>query len=51
MSCTQLTHEERYQIYVLKKTGQNQAQIAEILDQPGAASEPRSEALPAESGP
>ena len=31
MSYTQLTHEERYQIYALKKTGQNQAQIAEVL--------------------
>ena len=39
MSYTQLTHEERYQIYALKKAGQNQAQIAEILGRnPGTIS-------------
>lgn len=29
---TQLTHEQRYQIQALLKTGQNQAQIATVLD-------------------
>ena len=31
MSYTQLTQEERYQIYALKKAGHNQAEIAEIV--------------------
>jgi IS30 family transposase len=31
MSYTQLTREQRYQIYALKKAGQNQTQIAEII--------------------
>ena len=29
---TQLTHEERYQIYVLKKAGKSQTEIAELLE-------------------
>jgi IS30 family transposase len=32
MSYTQLTHEERYQIYILKKAEYSQAQIAELLE-------------------
>lgn len=31
MSYTQLTQEERYQIYILKKAGNNQTEIAELL--------------------
>jgi transposase, IS30 family len=31
MSYTQLTHEQRYQIYSLKKIGINQTQIAETI--------------------
>lgn len=31
MSYTQLTHEERYQIYILKKAEYNQSEIAELL--------------------
>jgi len=31
MSYTQLTQEERYQIYALKKAGHIQAEIAEIV--------------------
>ena len=29
---TQLTHEERYQIYILKKAEYSQTQIAELLE-------------------
>ncbi len=32
MSYTQLTQEERYQIYILKKAEYSQAEIAELLD-------------------
>ena len=31
MDYTQLTPEQRYQIYVLKKVGQNQTQIAQAI--------------------
>jgi len=31
MSYTQLTQEERYQIYILKKAGHSQSEIAEML--------------------
>ena len=39
MSYTQLTQEERYQIYALKKAGHDQATIAGIIDRnPGTIS-------------
>jgi IS30 family transposase len=39
MSYTQLTQEERYQIYALKKAGHIQAEIAEIVGRdPGTIS-------------
>ena len=39
MNYTQLTHEERYQIYALKKAGHIQAEIARVIDRnPGTIS-------------
>lgn len=32
MRCTQLTQEERYQIYILKKAGKTQTEIAGLLE-------------------